>query len=87
MRFTKEIIKKILGQNNGFNWKTSYEGNNFREYHNYTIENGEMYDSSSGKSSWSDSRFSKEKHPVDIETARRIVKKAFGFLNTKGIED
>ena len=86
-RFTKEIVKRILDQNNGFKWKTSYEGNNFRQYCNYTIEDGDMYVSSSGKGNWSDSRFSYEKTPVDLETARRIIKKAIDYLNISGIEE
>ena len=86
-RFTKEIIQKILNQNDGFSGQTSYEGRNYREYNNYTIKDGAMFVDKSGKTSWADSRFSKHNIPVDLDTTRRIIKKFINRLNTKGIEN
>ena len=87
MRFTKDIVQKILNQNNGFSGQTSYEGRNYREYNNYKIKDGEMFVDKSGKTSWSDSRFSDHDIPVDLDTKKKKKKKFFNRLNTKGIEN
>lgn len=84
MRLTREVRQQLLDQNEGFELKTSYEGNNFREYRRYRITGGELLIRSSGKTSWADSRFDNEDIATDEQT-RRFLREHLAELNTEGL--
>ena len=74
MRYTKEIIQKILESNNGYKAETSYTSRNLRYTNNYEIKDGKLYCNSQGKTSWADSHFD-DYCECDIEQTRRFLKR------------
>lgn len=80
VRFTKDVIQKVLDANEGFRDRTYYKGNNSEEENFYSIEGGKMLRRSVGKTSWSDSRYDNTS-VCDIEQTRRILKKNQNRLN------
>ncbi|GGS74950.1 hypothetical protein [Streptomyces violaceus] len=76
--------QQILGQNEGFELKTSYSGKNFTEYRWYRITGGELRIRSSGKTSWADSRFDREDVATDEQT-HRFLREHLAELNTDGL--
>ena len=85
MRLTASVRQKLLDLNEGFQWKTYYEGKNFREGRVYLIKGGELLIRASGKTSWADSRFRNE-WVADSEETRRFLRKVLDHLNTEGLE-
>ena len=76
MRFTKNNRQQVLNDNEGFTASTYYEGNNFRESRDYTISDGKLVVKVSGKTSWSDSRYSEEYvYGPDDEETKRFLRK------------
>ena len=84
-RFTKNVVQKILDQNNGFVGSTFYKAKNITVNNVYKIVDGVMYRIESGKTSWSDSRF-KDESVCDLKTTRRVLKQFLDKLNLDGIE-
>ncbi|MBB3171433.1 hypothetical protein [Parvibacter caecicola] len=60
LRLTKAVRQQLLDDNDGFTTSTYYEGKNFREQRDYSIEGGELHIRARGKTSWADSRFDDE---------------------------
>lgn len=85
MRLTKDVLERLLRQNEGFTWETYYEGKNFRESRVYRITDGVLRVRSRGKTSWADSRFDDE-FVVPSDSARRLVRTVLDRLNTEGLE-
>lgn len=85
MRLTKDVISKILNQNNGFEKETSYSSRNLSVSNRYKIKDGKLYRRETGKTSWSDSRFDNSDE-CDIEQTRNFIKKFIDKLNLEGIE-
>ena len=80
-RFTKKNRQSVLDKNEGFNAKTHYEGKNFRESRNYSINNGKLVVRSSGKTSWADSRFDETyTYSADDEETKRFLRKFRDYL-------
>lgn len=76
MRFTKNNRQQVLDENEGFTRSTFYDARNFTESRTYTIKDGKLNVSSSGKTSWSDSRFSEEHvYTADDEETKRFLRK------------
>ena len=74
MRFTSENRQQVLDDNEGFTVSTYYEGNNFREFREYTISDGKLVVKVSGKTSWADSRYSDEYvYGADDEETKRSI--------------
>ena len=72
LRLTKTVRQQLLEENEGFTTSTFYEGSNFREQRDYSIEDGELHIRARGNTSWSDSHFDNEWVASDEE--------AHGFL-------
>ncbi len=85
MRLTEKVLQQLLAKNEGFEATTHYSGRNFRETRHYKISGGQLGFRSTGKTSWSDSRFD-QKHVADLDQTRRFVRKFLGSLNTDGLE-
>lgn len=68
LRLTKAVRQQLLDDNNGFTTSTYYEGKNFREQRDYSIEDGELHIRARGKTSWADSHFDDEWVATDKET-------------------
>ena len=73
-RLTKDVVKRILGNNEGFTKTTYREGNNFKEQRWYTISGGELNIRKKGKTSWADSRYDDEWTATDEEAHRFVYK-------------
>lgn len=73
MRFTKEIVQKVLDTNEGFKDRTYYKSRNSEEENFYSIEGGQLLKRSVGKTSWSDSRYDRVT-VCDLEQTRRFLK-------------
>ena len=85
MRFTKENRQQVLNDNEGFTATTYYEGANFRESREYTITGGKLVVKASGKTSWSDSRYSDEYvYGPDDEETKRFLRKHKDELDLEG---
>jgi hypothetical protein len=85
MRLTKKLRQQLLDQNQGFETSTHYSDKNFTEHRQYQIADGELHIRSTGKTSWADSRFSKE-HVADEDQTRRFLRDNLGALDTNGLE-
>lgn len=68
LRLTKAVRQQLLDDNDGFTASTYYEGKNFREQRDYSIEDGELHIRARGKTSWADSHFDSEWVATDKET-------------------
>ena len=85
MRSTKENRQHLLDSNEGFTVSTYYEGNNFRESREYTINGGKLEVKVSGKTSWADSRYSDEYvYGADDEETKRFLRKHKDELDLEG---
>lgn len=85
MRFTKDVIQKLLDINEGFEKTKSFSDRNFRETNHYLIKGGKLLVRSVGKTSWADSSY--EKNTIaDIEQTRRFLKDVIDALKTDGIK-
>jgi len=80
MRFTKDVVKKVLEKNEGFKAKTSYKGRNSEEENFYSITGGKLLRRSVGKTSWADSRYDRTS-VCDTEQTRRFLKGQILKLN------
>lgn len=85
MRLTKEVRKKLLAQNEGFQRKTYFETNNSHNTNIYTITNGQLMVHSRGDTSWSDSKYD-ETYVCDEAQTHRFLWKNLSELNTDGID-
>lgn len=74
LRLTKPVRKRLLEQNEGFTTSSYFEGRNFREQRDYSIEGGELHIRARGRTSWSDSRFDREWTASDEETHRFLYR-------------
>ena len=74
MRLTKDIVTKILLENEGMTRTTYYKSRNFRETRNYLVKGGKLLINAVGKTSWADSRFD-EDSVADFDQARRFIRK------------
>lgn len=74
IRFTKNVIQKVLELNEGFTDRTYYNGKNSEEENFYKISNGKLIRRSVGKTSWSDSRYDNT-FVCDEEETRRFLRK------------
>ena len=72
-RFTKDIVQKILDQNNGVEITKSYGEKHFSCTYIYRVIDGVMHTTQMGKTVWSNSRFNNA-YICDIDTARRVIK-------------
>lgn len=82
MRFTKNNRQQMLDDNEGFTASTLYEGANFRESREYTITSGKLVVKATGKTSWSDSRYSDTYvYGADNEETKRFLRKYKDKLN------
>ena len=84
MRLTEKVLQQLLARNEGFEATTHFRGNNFRETRQYKISGGRLRFRSTGKTSWSDSRFDKE-HLADLDQTRRFFRKFLASLKTDGL--
>ena len=73
-RLTKEVREKMLEQNEGATFHTSYEGKNFRESRTYKITDGQLSIREHGKTSESDSRYDDTRIADDNEVHRFLYK-------------
>jgi len=88
MRFTKDVIQKLLDMNEGFEKTTTDSlggSRNFSATNHYLIKGGKLLVRSVGKTSWADSRFDKTTI-ADIDQTRRVLKKFIKALKTDGIK-
>ena len=76
VRFTKKNRQSVLDNNEGFTRNTYYEGKNFRESTQYKISDGKLIVRTTGKTSWSDSRFDKTySYDSNSEETKRFLRK------------
>ena len=74
IRLTKDVVRRILDNNEGFSRTTYREGNNFREQRWYTIIGGVLTIRKKGKTSWADSHYDDEWQATDEEAHRFVYK-------------
>ena len=86
MRLTVAVVQQLLDQNEGYEDRTKDEQRNYQNYRHYYISGGKLYIQESGKTSWSDSRYSNEPFVADIDQTRRFLRPRLFSLNTDGIE-
>lgn len=84
MRFTKDVIQKLLDTNEGFTKTTNFADRNIKETNHYLIKGGKLLIRSTGKTSWADSRYDNNTI-ADIDQTRRFLKKVIGELKTREI--
>lgn len=85
MRLTKEVIRQLLEQNDGFKESTYFNSKNLKEHRHYLIEGGKLLIRTTGKTSWADSRYDKT-FEADIDQTRRFLRSFLGALKTDGVE-
>lgn len=85
MRLTKEVIRQLLEQNDGFKESTYFNSKNLKEYRHYLIEGGKLLIRTTGKTSWADSRYDKT-FEADIDQTRRFLRSFLGALKTDGVD-
>ena len=73
MRLTKDVVQKLLDQNEGFSRSKTYSGRNFKCDYHYLITGGKLLVRESGKTSWADSRFD-DALIADIDRTRRFLR-------------
>ena len=73
VRFTKELVQKILDLNDNYTTERIFKSKNFRETTSYLIKQGKLFVRRSGKTSWADSRFDKM-YELDLDDARKFIK-------------
>lgn len=86
MRLTKKVREQLMEQNEGFKASTHYSGKNFNESRDYEISGGRVHIRATGKTSWADSRYSKN-WVADDEETRRFLYEHKGQLNTDGLDN
>lgn len=87
MRFTKDVIQKLLDLNEGFEKSvpdTLGGSRNYSATNHYIIRSGKLFIRTVGKTAWADSKFDKTTI-ADIEQTRRVLKKFIDKLKTDGI--
>lgn len=85
MRLTKEVRKKLLEQNEGFQRTTNFQGNNSYNTNIYTITNGQLIVQSKGDTSWSDSDYN-ETYVCDDAQTHRFLRRNLSGLKKDGID-
>lgn len=88
MRFTKDVVQKLLDINEGFEIRvpdTLGGGRNYSATNYYLIKGGELLVRSVGKTAWADSNFDKTTIANPDQT-RRFLKKVINSLKTDGIK-
>lgn len=85
IRLTKNVIQRLLDQNEGYSDQTYYKGKNFREQRDYEIREGALHVRSRGRTSWADSDFD-EQFLADDQQARRFLRNNLHALNTYGLD-
>ncbi|WHX24587.1 hypothetical protein QNH47_10305 [Virgibacillus halodenitrificans] len=85
MRYTKDVLQKLLDLNEGFEKTKSFVGRNFKETNHYLIKGGKLFVRSKGKSSWADSHHDNFTI-ADIDKTRRFLKDVIDELKTEGIK-
>ena len=81
MRLTKDVVQKLLDQNEGFSRTKSYSGRNFKCDYHYLIQGGKLLVREVGKTSWADSRFD-DAVVADIDRTRRFLRDHLHLLKT-----
>ncbi len=74
MRLTKDVVKQLLLDNDGFTASSSYTSRNLQQDCYYRIKDGNLLMRRVGKTSWADSRFDTE-DICDIDQTRRFLRK------------
>lgn len=72
IRFTKDVIEKVLAINEGFTDRTYFKSRNKEEENIYSIVNGVLKVRSIGKSSFGGSRYD-ETEICDLDQTRRFL--------------
>ncbi|WP_327002691.1 hypothetical protein OHA72_47560 [Dactylosporangium sp. NBC_01737] len=84
MRLTKQVIRQLLDQNEGFERSTHYRDRNNTNDRHYQIVSGELRIRETGRTSWADSHYDNE-FVADEDQTRRFLKNYLGALNTDGL--
>lgn len=82
IRLTKNNRKKLLELNEGFTLPTHYKDRNSETTRVYEIKNGNLYVQKSGKTCWSDSRYSNKPYIADEEDTHRFLYRYQHLMNT-----
>ena len=85
IRLTKKVRLRLLELNDGFTVRKSYNSRNQNYDRIYKILAGKLYIQEDGKTSWSDSRYSKNWIASDEEVHRFLYDNLWK-LNTNGLE-
>ena len=74
VRLTKDVIAKILADNEGYRTSTHYSAKNLKQTCHYLIEGGKLLIRCVGKTSWSDSHFDEPYSEASLEQTRRFIR-------------
>ncbi|WP_027086834.1 hypothetical protein [Cohnella panacarvi] len=88
MRFTKDVVQKLLDLNEGFEKSvtdTLGGGRNYSATNYYLIKGGQLLIRTAGRTSWADSKFVTNTIANPDQT-RRFLKKVINSLKTDGIK-
>ncbi|MFD3532070.1 hypothetical protein [Streptomyces sp. NPDC058664] len=85
MRLTAAVRQQLLDQNEGFKKTIPTRQKNFTQDTTYRIAGGQLFISSSGKTSWADSRFSNPEALATDEQTHRFLYAYKHLLNTDGL--
>ncbi|WP_190157354.1 hypothetical protein [Streptomyces litmocidini] len=82
---TAAVRQQLLDQNEGFKKTIPTRQKNLTMDTTYRIASGQLYISTSGKTSWADSRFSEPEAPATPEQTHRFLYAYQHLLNTDGL--
>jgi hypothetical protein len=85
MRFTKDVVQKLLNSNEGFAKTTNFSDSNLKETNYYLIQGGKLLIRSVGKTAWADSHYDKN-IIANEEQTKRFLKKFIDALKTDSIK-
>ncbi len=80
IRFTMDVIEKVLNKNEGFTNRTYHKTMNYEEENIYSIVGGKLLKRSIGKISGLDNRYDKTSE-CDIDQTRRFLRNQKHMLN------
>lgn len=84
LRLTKTVRDALLTLNEGFQKTTHYSGKNFSETRTYRIIEGALHVRESGKTSWADSRYARDRL-ANADEVHRFLKKNLDALKKDGL--